>query len=340
VDSVVAVDSAAAVVLAAADDAGKQNQEKTHMKRYIILAVLTLGVIAPSRAATVDTHGKAFPTASAAAQALVDAAKADNTSELIAILGPSSKDIISTRDPVEDRKVRRAFVARASQKIKVVPSHGRPNEMMLLAGNDNWSLPIPIVQMDGKWYFDMARGRKEILVRRVGSNELDAIELCRGYVEAQNQFAEQHRTDAGVPYYAQKIISTPGERDGLYWEGESQEQSPIGAIIAKAISEGYTNKSKPYHGYYFRVLKGERQHASGKPVSYVDNGVMTRGFALIAWPAQYGSTGIMTFLVNRSGIVYQKNLGRQTPTLAAPLNDYDPDTTWVPVSTGVALLKR
>jgi hypothetical protein len=309
------------------------------MKQLIIYVFLALG-ITTSRGATVDSRGKAFPTAAAAAQALVDAAKADNTAELIAILGPDAKDIVTTRDPVADSKVRRAFVARVSQRMKVVPSRGRPNEMKLVAGNDDWPLPIPIVQVGGKWYFDMARGRKEILVRRVGSNELDAIEVCRGYVEAQNQFAEQHRTAGGVPYYAQKIMSSPGERDGLYWEGEGREQSPIGAIIARAISEGYTNKSDPYHGYYFRVLTGEGSHASGRAISYVNNGAMTRGFAIIAWPAQYGSTGIMTFVVNKSGIVYEKDLGRQAAKLAAAFNNYDPDATWAPVSTGVAILRR
>jgi hypothetical protein len=311
------------------------------MKQLIAYTLLALSTITvPARSATADLQGKAFPTAAAAAQALVDAAKADNTTEVIAILGPSARDIVSTRDAVADRNTRRAFVARATQKMRVVPVRGRPNEMTMLAGNDDWPLPIPIVQVNGKWYFDTARGRKQILMRRVGSNELDAMEVSRGYVEAQNQYAEQHRTEQGVPYYAQKVISSPGEHDGLYWEGEDQEQSPIGAGIARAIAEGYTDKNEPYHGYFFRVLTKEGPNATGRAINYINDGAMTRGFALIAWPAQYGATGIMTFVVNKSGIVYEKDLGPQTSKLASALTAYDPDSTWSPVSTGVAVLQR
>jgi hypothetical protein len=306
---------------------------------YTLLAVSTLSV--PARSATADLRGKAFPTAAAAAQALLDAAKADNTTEVIAILGPSAQDIVSTRDAVADRNTRRAFVARATQKMKVVPVRGRANEMTMLAGNDDWPLPIPIVQVNGKWYFDTARGRKQILMRRVGSNELDAMEVCRGYVEAQNQYADQHRTEQGVPYYAQKVISSPGQRDGLYWQGEDQEPSPIGAVIARAIAEGYTDRNEPYHGYFFRVLTKEGPHATGRAIDYISNdGAMTRGFGLIAWPAQYGATGIMTFVVNKSGIVYEKDLGPQTAKLALAMTAYDADNTWSPVSSGVAVLQR
>jgi len=310
------------------------------MKQLFIYLLLALSALTtPTQSAPAVSRGKAFPTAAAAAQALVDAAKADNTSELIAILGPSAKDIVSTRDPVEDRNMRRIFVNRVTQKMKVVPVRDRPHEMTMVAGNDDWPLPIPIVEVNGQWYFDMARGRKQILMRRVGSNELDAIEVSRGYVEAQNQYAEQHHTPQGVAYYAQKIISSPGERDGLYWQGDDQEQSPIGAVIARAISEGYTKKGEPYHGYFFRVLTGEGPHASGRAINYINDGAMTRGFALIAWPAQYGATGIMTFIVNKSGIVYQKDLGPQTSERVSALTTYDPDTTWKPVSTGVAALR-
>jgi hypothetical protein len=272
----------------------------------------------------------------AAARALVDAAKADNTTELIAILGPSAREIIVSGDAVADRKTRREFVQKVTERMRVVPSQGRPNEMTIVAGSDDWPLPIPIVEVNGKWYFDMARGRKAILMRRVGSNELDAIEVCRGYVEAQNQYSEQHRTTEGSPYYAQKIISSPGERDGLYWKDDGQEETPIGEVIARAMSEGYTDKREPYHGYFFRVLTAEGGHNSSTPVSYIDKGVMTKGFALIAWPAQYGVTGVTTFVVNKSGIVYQKDLGPQTPTVASGVSTYAPDSTWTPVSARVA----
>jgi hypothetical protein len=210
--------------------------------------------------------------------------------------------------------------------MRLVPYRGRPNEKTLLAGNENWPLPIPIVEVNGKWYFDTARGKQEILARRIGSNELDAIEVCRGYVEAQDDYAEQHRTPAGVAYYAQRIISSPGQQDGLYWPGApEQNQSPIGSIIAQAIAEGY-KRGQPYHGYYFKVLTAQGPH-TGVPMSYIDNGVMTKGFALIAWPAEYGSTGVMTFLVDKSGIVYQKDLGKDTTRIAADYTAYNPGPT-------------
>jgi hypothetical protein len=309
------------------------------MNRPTIYTLLTVGLfVRGGFGAVTESHGKEFPTANAAARALVEAAQADNTAELMAILGPSAKDIVSSKDPVQDRKVRRQFVARAAEGIKVIPNRARPHEMTLVAGKDEWPLPVPIVESGGKWYFDMVRGRKQILMRRVGSNELDAIEISRGYVEAQHQYAAEHQTPEGVPYYAQKIISSPGEHDGLYWTDDGTTHSPLGPAISRAIAEGYSKRGEPYHGYYFRILTGERSGASETPVSYVDNGRMTKGFALVAWPAEYGSTGIMTFIVNKSGIVYQKNLGRETPRLVQQMERYDSNSTWVPVSTGVAFL--
>jgi hypothetical protein len=285
----------------------------------------------PGTAATPD--GKGFPTADAAAQALVNAAKSDDVAGLIAILGPSAKAIVSTGDPVEDRTVRRTFAARAAQKMRLAPNHGSATAKTLLAGKDEWPLPIPIVERNGQWYFDTAQGKEEILTRRIGSNELDAIEVCRGFVEAENEYAANNRTAANIPVYAQKVISTPGQKDGLYWEGQSEdEESPIGEIVAKALAEGYTNKHEPYHGYYFRVLKGQGANAAGGEMSYLDNGAMTKGFAIIAWPANYGSTGIMTFVVDKSGIVYQKDLGKKTGELAAAYTAYNPDKTWAPVA--------
>jgi len=301
--------------------------------RNVLLSLMALTL--PAYTAVVGSYGKGFPTATSAAQALVDAAKTDNTADLIAILGPRSRDIIVTTDPQADRKVRQEFVAKATEKMRVIRVPGRPNEMKMLAGNDGWPLPIPIVRVAGKWYFDMARGRRAIIARRVGGNELDAIEVCRGYVEAQNQFAEVHRTSSGVPYYAQRIFSSPGERNGLYWDGEGQDQGPMGKMIARAMSEGYT-KGEPYHGYHFRVLTSEGRRGSTTPISYVDNGFMTRGFALIAWPARYGVSGVMTFVVDKSGIVYQKNLGPNTEAIVDRYYGYLLDNSWTPVSTMVA----
>jgi hypothetical protein len=304
------------------------------MHRFPVFVLVAAGALllqVPGKAAATD--GKGFPSADAAAQALVNAAKSDDVAGLIEILGPSAKSVVATRDPVADRKVRRDFAARAVQKMKLIPYQGKQNARTLLAGKDEWPLPIPIVEVNGQWYFDTAQGKQEIVLRRIGSNELDAIEVCRGYVEAESDYGEQNRTPDGVSYYAQKIISTPGQRDGLYWTGMSQgDESPMGEIIARALAEGYTNKRDPYHGYYFKVLTGQGPHAPGGEMSYLDNGVMTKGFALIAWPSNYGSTGIMTFVVDKTGIVYQKNLGRRTAEIAGAYTAYDPDKSWTPVS--------
>ena len=302
-----------------------------HLSVFVLAAAGSLLLQIPGIGATLD--GKGFPTADAAAQALVSAAKSDNLAGLIEILGPSGKAIVSTKDPVADRAARRAFAARADQKMKLVPTRGNPRVKTLVAGKDDWPLPIPIVEQNGQWYFDSAKGKDEILTRRIGNNELDAIEVCRGFVEAENDYGEQNRTPNNVPIYAQKIISTPGQHDGLYWpsSGDSDE-SPIGEIVAKAIEQGYTNKRDPYRGYYFKVLTGQGPHVSGGERSYLDNDLMTKGFALIAWPASYGSTGIMTFVVSKSGIVYQKDLGKKTAEIAGAVTTYDPDQTWTPVS--------
>lgn len=299
---------------------------------FVLAAAGALLLQVPSEAATPD--GKGFPSADAAAQALVNAAKNDDVAGIIEILGPSAKELVTTRDPVADRKVRRSFAARAAQKMRLAPSHGIRNAKTLLAGKDEWPLPIPIVEKNGQWYFDTAQGKEEIVTRRIGNNELDAIEVCRGFVEAQNDYAEQNRTANNVPVYAQKIISSPGQHDGLYWASNGEnDESPIGKIVARALAEGYTDKRDPYHGYYFRVLTGQGPHAPGGQTNYIDDkGTMTKGFALIAWPSNYGSTGIMTFVVNKTGIVYQKDLGRRTAQAAGSYAAYDPDETWAPVS--------
>ena len=291
-----------------------------------VTAALLLGATGP----TAVPEGRGFSSPQAAANALVAAAKANDVHALVQILGPSSTEIVSTKDTVEDRNLRRKFANLAAEEMRIIASGNHPNERILLAGKDEWPMPIPIVRVGDRWYFDTARGKQEILNRRIGSNELDAIEVCRGYVEAQNNHAENNQTEDGVPYYAQKIISSPGKHDGLYWAGEGN--SPMGKIIATAFAEGYTQRGQPYHGYYFKVLKAQGPNASGGERSYLTGDQMTKGFALIAWPANYGSTGVMTFLVDKTGIVYQKDLGRRTAAVASRYSVYDPDQTWKPVS--------
>lgn len=304
--------------------------------RYFTITALaiagTLLVGIPIDAATPE--GRGFPSADAAAKALVSAAKSDDVTALIAILGPASKEILTTSDPVGDQKIRQTFAARAATKMKLVADLKEPNAKTLLVGKDDWPLPIPIVQANGQWYFDVEQGKQEILTRRIGGNELDAIEVCRGYVEAQNDYAEEDRTGSSVIQYARKIISSPGKHDGLYWPSSgANDESPIGAIVAEAFAEGYTKRHDPYHGYYFKILTGQGPHASGGEMNYLANGLMTKGFALIAWPSDYKSTGIMTFIVDKAGIVYQKDLGPKTPEIAGTYEAYDPDETWSPVDT-------
>jgi len=299
-----------------------------------VLAVavkLLIGV--PADASTPE--GRGFASADAAAKALVSAAKSDDVADLIAILGPASKEILTTSDPVADQQIRQKFAARAAVKMKLVLDPKEANAKTLLVGKDEWPLPIPIVKVNGQWYFDAEHGKQEILARRIGSNELDAIEVCRGYVEAQNDYAEEDRTGSGVLHYAQKIISSPGKHDGLYWvsTGENDE-SPIGAIVARAFAEGYSKKHDPYHGYFFKILTSQGPHATGGAMSFLHDELMTTGFALIAWPADYRSTGVMTFIVDKAGIVFQKDLGPQTPEIAGAYVAYDPDETWTPGRSG------
>lgn len=279
-------------------------------------------------------EGRGFPSADAAAKALISAAKSDDVTALIDILGPASKDILTTSDPIADQKIRKTFATRAAAKMRLIADPKDPHVKTLLVGRDEWPLPIPIVQLNGQWYFDVDQGKQEILSRRIGGNELDAIEVCRGYVEAQDDYAEKDRTESGVRHYAQKIISSPGKHDGLYWTQDAgADESPIGAIVARAFAEGYNKKHDPYHGYYFRILSAQGPHASGGEMTYLQNGLMTKGFGLIAWPSDYKSTGMMTFIVDKAGIVYQKDLGPRTMEIASAYSAYDPDETWSPVST-------
>jgi len=301
--------------------------------RYINMIVLVIAsTLLGIPVDAVIVEGRDFSSADAAARALVSAAKSNDVTALIEILGPASKDILTTSDPVADRKIRQKFAERAAAKMKLVGEPGKPDAKTLVVGKDEWPLPIPIVRVSGRWHFNVEQGKQEILMRRIGSNELDAIEVCRGYVEAQNVYSEKDRTGNGVQY-AQKIISAPGKHDGLYWASSGDnDESPIDEIVARAFAEGYTSRHNPYHGYYFKILTAQGSHASGGAMSYLQGGLMTKGFALIAWPSDYRSTGIMTFLVDKSGIVYQKDLGPQTPELASACKVYNPNETWTPVS--------
>ena len=280
---------------------------------------------------TTTQKPKQFDNPKQATDALIQATETFDVPALQEILGPDSADIISSEDQVMDKQRAVAFAARAKEKMSVEPLNKDPNRVILMVGNDNDPLPIPIVKQKGKWIFDAKIGRQEIQNRRIGANELDAIAICRGFVEAQHQYAQEKHDDSKVNQYAQRIISTPGKQDGLAWKNpDGTLGGPVGEGIAKALEQGYTDKSQPYHGYYFKVLKGQGPAAPMGQMDFVVEGVMIGGFALAAAPAQHRVTGVQTFIVGPDGVVYQKDLGPETLKAFEKMDRYNPDKTWKP----------
>jgi hypothetical protein len=295
------------------------------------IAVLTTSLAIPLAA---QEHGqKTFASATAACQALVAAVQADNRQALLAILGPEAKGIISSGDPVEDRDNRLDFVQKYEQMHRLVTE--LDGETTLYIGAENWPTPIPLVEKNGAWYFDTAAGSQEVLYRRVGRNELTVIAVCRELVDAQKEYYGEQHPGESTHQYARKIFSDPSRQDGLYWKaGTGGTESPIGPFIAAASAEGYSHsplgKQEPFHGYYFHVLTAQGPDAPGGAGSYIVDGKMTGGFAFVAFPAEYRSSGVMTFIVNQDGTVYEKDLGPRTTELAKSMTTYNPDKTWKP----------
>lgn len=247
------------------------------------------------------------------------------------MFGPDGEDFVSTADPVQDKNQAAAFAERAQQKNSVVVDPKNPNQATILVGEEEWPFPVPLVRKGAKWYFDSKTGHDQIVYERIGANELDAIQVCRGFVEAQEQYASEVHDDSGINQYAQRTISTDGKQDGLAWKNpDGTWAGPVSETVAKAIEQGYTTSGQPFHGYYFKVLKGQGPAAPNGELDYVINGVMIGGFALVAWPAEYKVTGVQTFIVSYSGIVYQKDLGPDTAKIAAAMERYNPDKTWHP----------
>jgi hypothetical protein len=281
--------------------------------------------------ATSQSKGKEFDTPKQAADALAQAAESFDTGMLKDILGPDSEDIIASEDPVQDKNRAAKFAAKAKEKMSVETDKKNPNQAIVLVGNDNFPLPIPLVKQKGKWFFDMKVGREEILNRRIGDNELNAIEICRGFDEAQHEYAQEKHDGAKVNQYAQRVLSSPGKHDGLAWQNaDGTWGGPVGEEVAKALEQGYTQQSQPqpYHGYYFKVLKGQGPAAPMGEMDFVVGGAMIGGFALAAAPAQYRVTGVMTFIVGPDGVVYQKDLGPDTLKTFQSMDRYNPDKTW------------
>jgi hypothetical protein len=269
---------------------------------------------------------QAYPSPEDAAASLAAALKTGTRSAVMKVLGKDAEDIVESGDDVADAEMRQRFLS-AYDARHSIKAEGNKKATLIL-GADDFPFPIPLVNNKAGWEFDAAAGRLEILYRRIGRNELDAIQTCLAFVDAENEYAEKDRGE-GAGVYAQSIVSSPGKKDGLFWR-DDRDPSPLGELAAQASAEGYKvgEQAAPYHGYYFRILKGQGPDAPGGASYYVVKGKMIGGFALIAYPAEYGNSGVMTFMVNHAGTVYQKDLGRRTEILAKRINLFDPDQTW------------
>jgi hypothetical protein len=300
-------------------------------KKYLSKSILLISsiLVSSSLALAQQANEKTFASPGAAALALYDAIKSGNTDDQGAILGSNAQKILHTGDDVADKNAAANFLRRYDEMHRVVIEPD--GTATLYVGAENWPTPVPIVKnSSGAWYFDTETGMKEILYRRVGRNENDAIETLYALVGAQHDYASEPRD--GSKHYALKFISTEGKQDGLYWKtGDNDPASPIGPLVASATSQGYTGQQgqqTPFHGYYFRILTKQGSAAKGGARDYVVNGQLTRGFAFVAYPAEYRNSGVMTFIVNQDGAVYEKDLGPDTANLGAAMTEYNPDTTW------------
>ncbi len=303
------------------------------MYRYASIGIVTVLVavavlILPVSAQEVKQ--KVFGSPEEAMKALVETVQADDRKGVLAVLGTEGEDIIDSGDKVQDKNTQDRFVKVYQERVDYVKE--KEDRVSVILGNDNWPFPIPIVKRGEGWVFDTKAGREEMLNRRIGRNELSTIRVCLGYVEAQREYASTDREQDGIVQYAQKFASDKYRRNGLYWEAaEGEIPSPLGPFAVKASAEGYRragDRPTPYHGYYFKILKGQGKNAPGGAFSYVINGHMVAGFALGAWPAEYAVSGVMTFIVNQNGTVYQKDLGPKTEGIVKAMTLYNPDRTW------------
>ncbi len=296
-----------------------------------VLAVLACTSI-PLFAACGSGGQQTFDTPEEAAEALIDAGERFDVEELKAILGPEGVDLVVTEDAVQDRNQAEAFAAQAREQSEIEMDPEDPGRALLLVGPDAWPLPIPLLEQDGEWRFDTEAGREEILFRRIGRNELDAIEVCRGYVEAQHEYALEKHDGSTVNQYARRIVSTPGTQDGLAWQAaDGSWQGPVGEGVARAIAEGYSDRREPVHGYYFKVLTGQGPSAPLGEMDFLVGDAMIGGFALVAAPADYGVSGVKSFMVSHDGVVYEQDLGPETLESFQAMERFDPDESWSPV---------
>ena len=312
-------------------------REKNTPSRIMVMVLLVsaLTIIGTGGNACAKTPAKAvgpaaYPSPEAAVQALMEAVKTGNEKALLAIFGKEGKDLIASGDATADREGRKRFLQMYETKHQLSKESDRM--MALEVGEENWPFPIPLVREGEVWRFDTRIGKEEILNRRIGKNEMNAVQVCLGYVDAQREYAAKDRDGDGVLEYAQQVVSSRGRQDGLFWPAEEGgEASPLGPLFAQAQKEGYRSKQgnpAPYHGYYYRILKAQGKNAPGGALDYVIKGNMIGGFALVAYPAKYGASGIMTFVVSHGGVVHQKNLGPKTHAAVLAMQRFDPDGTW------------
>ncbi len=306
----------------------KLRLDKSHRANLPILAALTVLLAAcfPSLSMAQQTGQKTFSSAEDASNALVAAAKNNDEKAMLDILGPDGKQIVSSGDEAQDAESRANFVQKFQQMHRLVKEPDGATTLYI--GAENWPTPIPLVNKGNLWYFDTEAGKEEILYRRIGRNELSAIRVCQGLVAAQKEYYAKQNNQ-----YAPKIFSDEGEHDGLYWKvTQGEPESPIGPLVASAVAEGFAPSGAgaptPYRGYYYHSLRRQGKDAPGGAKSYIVDGKMTEGFAFVAYPAEYRSSGVMTFIVNEDGVVYQKDLGKKTEVLAKAMKEYNPDSTW------------
>ncbi len=287
---------------------------------------------AKATAVSAGVNAKMFNTLQQAADELVDAAEKFDVHALEEIFGPDGDDIVLSGEYPQDRQRASDFAAEARKKKSVSIDPKKGSRAFLLVGDEDWPFPVPLVKLGGRWYFDAKAGRQELLQRRIGADELDAIDICRGYVEAQHEYALQPREGFDVNQYAQRIISNPGKQDGLAWQNpDGSWGGPIGEKIARVIEQGYSPGAEPYHGYFFKILKGQGPAALLGEMDYVVKAVMIGGFALVAAPAEYGETGLKTFIVSEDGVVYERDFGPGTLNEFTKMERFNPDGSWAPV---------
>jgi len=300
-------------------------------RQAIVPFLLAIALAVPASAQTAGQQ--TFASADEAVKALVAALEAGEKAGLLAVLGADGEPIVSSGDPVADKAEKAAFLADYATKNTLVP--GDADTMVLQVGADEWPLPIPVVRRNGRWFFDAAAGAQEIVYRRIGRNELGAMDVCLGVVAAQQEYASEGRDGQPAGLYAQKLLSDPGRHNGLYWAVAAGEPpSPAGPLLAKASAESYSftaGKPTPYHGYIYRLLTAQGPAAPGGAKSYLVDGGMIGGFAFVAYPAEYRQSGVMTFIVGADGVLYQKDLGPKTTELARDLKEYNPDSSWTPL---------